>query len=175
MHKSAAAVTQAQHSRLDRMLADGQPPPLLPPVPHFAAHLIEHLFDAGPTMAGGLSGAEPLSSAELLAWQDLTGVPLTPWESRTLRRMSRAYAAESREARTPSRPAPWVPDAVETDRREVVSRQIGASLRSMARAQQQLRSGKSPARPEIAAPAADLAVDAIHVPPGAPGRPGGLQ
>lgn len=73
---------------------DGQPtyPPL-------SGHdyLIGYLFDAGPAMSGGMGNAQ-LSHGEIRAWQDNTGIELTPWEARTLRTLSGEYLASAQDA-----------------------------------------------------------------------------
>jgi hypothetical protein len=74
-------------------------------VPH-GLHLVEWLWDVGPTVAGGMGGA-PVESRHLLDWQAETGVTLQPWEAKLLRRLSRAYLAESMDADKQACPAPW--------------------------------------------------------------------
>lgn len=74
------------------------------PTVEAAAYLIGYLWDAGPTPAG-----QVLTHAELRAWQENNGVELSPWESRTLRRLSGDYLAETFKARRHDHPAPWKP------------------------------------------------------------------
>lgn len=85
--------------------------PEMPPI-EGAGHLLEYLFEIGPTLAaGGAPG--PITHDELRAWQSNTGIALTSWQSRTLHRLSRDYLAEYHQAGKANAPAPWrVPDAV---------------------------------------------------------------
>lgn len=76
----------------------------MPPVD--AEYLLAYLFELGPTMAAGM-GAGPITQQELAAWQVNTGIALTPWEARTLRRLSLDYLAAMRDAESPDCPAPW--------------------------------------------------------------------
>lgn len=86
-----------------------------------AAHLAAYLFDAGPMMAGGM-GEVPLSSGELQAWQEQSGIELRPWEFRLLRRLSREYLAECHRAEKPDCPAPYMPEVFQPDRASVAKR-----------------------------------------------------
>lgn len=63
------------------------------PAPGAAGYLLDHLWSAGPTC-----GDAALSSAELRYYQDNMGIALTPWECRTLRRLSVDYLSESHRA-----------------------------------------------------------------------------
>jgi len=65
-------------------------------------------------MPGGM-GASPITHQEIAAWCALTGITLGPWESRTLRRLSRDYVGELHEAADPKRKPPWQPDDYEPD------------------------------------------------------------
>ena len=83
--------------------------PEMPPVG--AAYLIGYLWEVGPTMAnGGYPG--PVTHEEILAWQELTGIELKPWEMRFLRNLSREHLAESQRAEKRDCQAPW---KIETD------------------------------------------------------------
>lgn len=64
-------------------------------------------------------GRVPLDHAALRAWQDNTGVVLTPWQTRTLRRLSGEYAGALQDAEEPDCPSPWQPEIDELDRTEV--------------------------------------------------------
>jgi hypothetical protein len=64
-------------------------------------HLVEYLFEAGPTSAG-----EVLTYGEIAAWTRLTGTVLTSWEAKTLRGMSREYLSELHAATAKDRPPP---------------------------------------------------------------------
>jgi hypothetical protein len=78
--------------------------PQMPPNP--APHIFDWLIEIGLTEAAGM-GAAPISSRELAAWQDNSGVRLAPWETRLIRRLSKAYLAESRIAEVETCPPPW--------------------------------------------------------------------
>ena len=80
--------------------------PAMPPVEH-GGWLIGHLFEVGPAASTGM-GVVPVSWQEVAAWMDRTGVHLTPWAARTLRRLSVAYVAEQRAAEDPAHPPPWL-------------------------------------------------------------------
>lgn len=77
----------------------------MPPL-EWGRYLVDHLFEMGPTMAAG-AGSGPLTFAEMEAWQRLTGVALTPWESQLIRQLSNEYLAESFDATQENRPAPY--------------------------------------------------------------------
>jgi len=94
-----------------------------------AGYLITYLFDAGPVESGGM-GPAPLSHREIEAWQHNTGIELSPWEAKTLRRLSREYLAMAQDATSPSCPPPWRPEPIyEPERAERVAKAIKAALR----------------------------------------------
>ena len=93
-------------------------------------HLLDYLFEVGPVLSGGM-GPAPLSNLELAAWCDLTGIPLTPWEARTLRALSRDYLAEMHDAEDPSRPPPW--HSVEAEAVAMHVNDMAAAIRAMAK------------------------------------------
>jgi hypothetical protein len=101
--RARLAERQSKLSRLDRLKADGITPQM-PPNP--APHIVERLVEIGLSEATGMS-ASPLSWREILAWQEATGVPLTPWEARLIKRLSTAYLAEGRKAESENCPPPW--------------------------------------------------------------------
>ena len=105
--KAATPTNRLQRARSRRRLPDWQPD--MPPVHPCAMPLIGWLFDAGPAMPGA-AGAAPLTAQELQAWQHGQCLRLTPWQERTLRRLSRAYVAELHTAAAPDAPAPWQSD-----------------------------------------------------------------
>lgn len=94
--------------------------PLLPPNP--AAYLTSWLFDIGPTVGG-----EIITYRDLVAWQQISGVELLPWEAQTIRRLSADYAGEAYHAKKPDRPAPYT-----GEREEIVSKRdlVAAKVRS---------------------------------------------
>jgi hypothetical protein len=99
---------QPETSRLQRMRrtrGDEGYTPSMPPA-GAAAYLLDYLFEVGPTMAAGAGEAE-LSHQEIESWARLRRIELTPWEARTLRRLSRDYLAEKHAAEDPRARAPW--------------------------------------------------------------------
>lgn len=71
-----------------------------------ALYLVGYLFEVGPTVAAGM-GDGPLSHVEIDAFQRNTGIELTAWEARTLRRLSQDYAAQSHKSLARDCPPPW--------------------------------------------------------------------
>jgi hypothetical protein len=123
----------ARTSRLRRLRADMKNDNYMPEMPpvEVGAYLLNWLFDAGPTMPGGMS-TSVLTSAELQAWQHNTGNRMTPWEARTLRNLSAAYVAELLEAANPKRSAPWHPEDMPDEDKKATAQSMRESLRSMA-------------------------------------------
>ncbi|SFI31500.1 hypothetical protein [Nitrosomonas sp. Nm34] len=76
--------------RIDRLRKYGIAD-LLPPLNEIE-YLANHWRNAGYVMAGGM-GPAPLTSQELIAWQQGSGVELNPWEFYTILGMSRKYIA----------------------------------------------------------------------------------
>lgn len=74
--------------------------------PTTAAHLVNYLFEIGPTVAVGM-GEAPITHVDISAWMANTGIALEPWEARLLRRLSIEYLSASHQARKPDAPAPW--------------------------------------------------------------------
>lgn len=63
------------------------------PEPGSAAYLLGHFWDVGPT-----KGDTVIDHAELRMYQENMGVQLSPWECKTLRRLSIEYLNESHRA-----------------------------------------------------------------------------
>lgn len=85
-------------------------------------HLLEVLFEIGPTKPAGMGGQIGIDEADLLAWQFNQGVELSSWESKTVRLLSREYAAMLFEASSPTCPAPYLPNGQLSDaRREKIA------------------------------------------------------
>lgn len=80
----------------------------MPPV-EWGEHLIEYLFEFGPTVAAGM-GSGPVSAGEIESWSRLLGIELSGWEARLLLRLSREYLSESHKATKQDCPAPWQPE-----------------------------------------------------------------
>jgi hypothetical protein len=57
-------------------------------------------------MAGSMGNA-PLPHSEIAAWQDNTGIKLTPWEARMLRTLSAEYLSSAQEAEDAQCKPPW--------------------------------------------------------------------
>lgn len=115
-------------TRLERMEAQGQQPPL-PPM-GAAGHLVGYLFEVGPVGYGAM-GPVPLSHSELAAWQANTGIELNAWEARALRRLSMDYLAASNAATAPDCP-PFYTDKPATEQRVAVSNAVRNILGGLA-------------------------------------------
>lgn len=79
----------------------------MPPI-GAAGYLIEILFEIGPTKPAGMGGQIGIDEADLIAWQQNQRVRLSPWECKTIRSLSRDYAAMLFEASKPDCPQPYV-------------------------------------------------------------------
>jgi hypothetical protein len=76
-------------------------------MPHCRAdYLLRLIFEIGPVTYYG-ADASAISHAEITAWMGNSGVRLSSWESRTLRKLSGEYLSEYASASDPDRPAPW--------------------------------------------------------------------
>ncbi|USU06287.1 hypothetical protein NF699_06400 [Sphingomonadaceae bacterium OTU29LAMAA1] len=115
--KRAKAETEAPRlSRIDDMKRR-KIAPRMPPNP--APHITDWLIEIGLTEAMGM-GVGPISWLAIDAWASRCALPLQPWESRLLRRLSAAYVAEGRRAEDETCPPPWhaVPTARERENEE---------------------------------------------------------
>ncbi len=96
-------------------------------------YLLDVLFDVGPCLPSGM-GPLPLGYEQLRAWQQQMGVEFTPWEARTVQRLSRAYCGELAAAANPDAAAPGSadesPEQTE-ERRGKVADRLGQSLRML--------------------------------------------
>lgn len=81
----------------------------MPPLPGLE-YLLNLLFEIGPVMSGAM-GAGPLTHGEIEAAQRNLGIRLSPWECRTLRRLSIEYLNEQHRAEKRDAKAPWTPEA----------------------------------------------------------------
>lgn len=94
------------------MKKDGIPIRMPPnPLPHFVAWFVE----IGISESKGM-GASPLSWREINEWQRATGVELSPWEAKLIRRLSTEYLAEGRKAESENHPAPWRAEVTKRER-----------------------------------------------------------
>jgi hypothetical protein len=102
--------------------------PFMPAFPEEFGFLVDILFEVGPTSTGGMSVTQ-LSWADLGAWENQTGYPLQPWQSRLLRNLSAEFLSESHRATDPVAHPPWHVDMT-PERRAAVAKHIRALLRS---------------------------------------------
>lgn len=114
---SAKANTSKPPTRMESLQAKGLTPDI--PDPGLASYLAGYLFEVGPVAHGGM-GAAPISFTELQAWQQATGVDLTPWECKALRRLSFDHIAAGQDAQDEDSPAPYAAPITE-DRRSHVA------------------------------------------------------
>ena len=70
-----------------------------------AEYLLGYLWEIGPTLSAG-GYPTPITHEEILAWTELTGIELEPWEVRAIRRLSGEYLSESHRAEKPDCQAP---------------------------------------------------------------------
>jgi len=92
-------------------------------------YLANYLIDVGPAASGGM-GATPITHLEIRAWQENTGICLTPWEARTLRHLSREYVSEIVAGADATRPAPYMPQSVGTER---IAKDLRSAISAMAK------------------------------------------
>jgi hypothetical protein len=95
-------------SRIEQVRFDLEDPtyePDLPPVED-AEFILDYLWGAGP-----VTGQSVLTHAEILAWQQNTGVELEPWQISFLRRLSNEYLVEAALATDANRQPPWKHEA----------------------------------------------------------------
>lgn len=96
-----------------------------------ARYLVGYLFEIGPTESIGM-GAAPLSHRELEAWQHNTGIALSAWEVRTLKRLSADYLGEAQQATARDRPPPWKEAPYAQTVPNLQAEALRASLRALA-------------------------------------------
>ena len=89
-----------------------------------APYLVEWLFEIGPSTGDGI-----LAMSELAAWENITGIELSRWEARTLRRLSGDYLHQRQESREPGCPAPY--SASREASRSMVTRQFAAMAKAI--------------------------------------------
>lgn len=85
-----------------------------------AQYLLGYLFEIGPAVPVGM-GDGPITHCEIAAWMANTGIRLTPWEARTLRRLSVDYVREASRATQSSHPAPWVAEDMDAGKLVAIS------------------------------------------------------
>jgi len=128
--RGMSAAQDEPRSRAQRITEAGGHPEMPPTGPE--SHLLGILFDVGPVMPGGMA-AVPITDADLIAWQHNSGIRLSPWQARTLRRLSRDYAAEQRRAEDPDAPPPY--STAPAYDRDVVGKQVANAFKALALAQ----------------------------------------
>lgn len=100
-------------TRREHLAKDGIETPVMPPCS--AQYVLGYLFEIGPTAAVGM-GEGPITHSEIAAWMGNTGIRLSPWEARMLRRLSVDYLRESSRATQRGHPAPWQSKAIDVDK-----------------------------------------------------------
>ena len=93
-----------------------------------AQYLANYWFELG-LVGNGAMVPVAISATELLAWQQGSGVELTPWEFRVLREMSRAYIASMNAAENPECQPPYGKQVDEFDR-SVISNKVSNAFKS---------------------------------------------
>lgn len=120
----------ADKSRLETMKSKDQTP-LIPVNP--APYLTRWLFDVGPIVTGAM-GEAPVGYPDLLAWQELSGVELMPWEAKLLRSLSVEYLVERQKAEELGRPAPYAGEVDDVKAgRARVSQQVKSAFANLKR------------------------------------------
>jgi hypothetical protein len=122
----------AEKTRIEVRRERGDPIPL----PDVAfTYLTEWLFEIGPTVGGGM-GAGPVGYRDILAWREITGIVLMPWEAKIIRHLSGAYLAFQNKASAHDCPMPFVGTAADiTDARQSVDCKIRAAFGSLKKAE----------------------------------------
>ena len=69
-------------------------------------YILGYLYEVGPTMHSAF-GEGPLTHTEIRDWQSNIGLALSPWEIRTLRRLSFDYLIQAQRAARPDCPPPY--------------------------------------------------------------------
>lgn len=87
-----------------------------------ADYVITYWHELGVVESGGM-GPVPLSSKEILSWQECTGIDLQSWEFRVLREMSRRYLIQAEESKKPECSPPYGDPVNEFDR-TIVSKKV---------------------------------------------------
>ena len=86
------------------------------------AHLLEILFEVGPSKSSGMGQQIGIDEIDLVAWQYNQGVSLSPWEAKAVRTLSKEYAYMLGQASDVNCPPPWVdPNILSEQRRQKIS------------------------------------------------------
>lgn len=122
----------AEKTRIEVRRERGDPIPL--PEPAYT-YLTDWLFEIGPTVSGGM-GAAPVGYRDILAWQEITGIGLMPWEAKIIRHLSAAYLAGQHKAAAHDCPVPFAGTAADiADQRQSVDSKIKAAFGSLRKAE----------------------------------------
>lgn len=93
----------------------------MPPI-SAGAHLVSIMFDIGPAKPMPMSAPVAIDEMDILAWQINRRTRLTPFETGTIRELSRAYASQLVDAAAPNCPPPYFPaDGLDDERRRKIS------------------------------------------------------
>lgn len=96
------------------------------------AYLVGYLWEMGPTEAAG-DRQTILSHEEILAWQELIGIKLDPWEVRCVRRLSADYLSELHRAEKPGCPEPVRPEDQSGPDLIIVAKNLQQTLKELAK------------------------------------------
>lgn len=88
----------------------------MPPI-EAGTHLIDILFEVGPCKSSGMGGQVGIDEIDLMAWQHNQDIRLTPWETKTIRMLSKEYAHMLGQASDANCPQPWVDPSIMTEAR----------------------------------------------------------
>lgn len=103
--------------------------PELPPIDG-GAYLVDILMKRGPVMSGGM-GPAAMSDLDLRAYQDNSGISLSPWEVDLILGLSKEYLNESQLATEIDRPSPW--DKLSQQTPNIKAETLRSSLRELAK------------------------------------------
>ncbi len=127
---STADSKQEQLTRAQKIENNGGIP-LFPSVGD-ADYLVTYWHDLGVVESGAM-GPIPLSSKEILSWQECTGIELQAWEFRVLREMSRRYLIQHEASKKLECPPPFGDPVNEFDR-AVVSKKVANAFKAFLQA-----------------------------------------
>ena len=116
-----ATPEKQKQSRYKQLVGEDEHHPSLelPPV-DFGAYLVEYLQELGFCSYQGM-GATPISFLEIQAWQQATGLVLSPWEVLAIHTLSSDYVGQLRTSENPQTPAPFNGGDLEKKRESVFS------------------------------------------------------
>lgn len=99
----------------------------MPPVD--AQYILDYFFEIGPLMAAGMSGG-PITHEEMVAWQRNTGIELSSWQARFIRRLSSDYLGESQRAEKRDCKAPWQVEVVD---KKIIAEDMKRQIQELAK------------------------------------------